>query len=107
MLFWSRTAVIQLILKRRYIPTMRLIKCYFTSSDESIATVDADGKVTAGKTGVAEITARTANGMTAKCRIYVMGFEISLPSVCNVNQVYEVDINIYNNGSSDMEGRKG
>lgn len=44
--------------------------------------------------------------MTAKCRIYVMGFEISLPSVCNVNQVYEVDINIYNNGSSDMEGRK-
>ncbi len=78
----------------------------FTSSDESIATVDADGKVTAGKTGVAEITARTANGMTAKCRIYVMGFEISLPSVCNVNQVYEVDINIYNNGSSDMEGRK-
>lgn len=78
----------------------------FTSSDESVARVDADGKVTAGKTGIAEITASTSNGRTAKCRIYVMGFEISVPSVCNVNQVYEVDINIYNNGNRDMEGRK-
>jgi hypothetical protein len=35
-----------------------------------------------------------------------MGFNISVPSGCSLNEAYEIDINIYNNGSEGMNGRK-
>lgn len=78
----------------------------FSSSDPSIAKVDSDGRVTPGKTGVARITAATANGLKAYCTVYVMGFEISVPTYCTLNEAYEININIYNNGSEGMNGRK-
>lgn len=43
----------------------------WTSSDESIATVDKYGNVTGVSTGTAEITAETCNGMTASCDIRI------------------------------------
>ena len=44
----------------------------WTSSDETVATVDADGKVTAVKAGTATITATTNDGgMTATCAVTV------------------------------------
>lgn len=43
----------------------------WTSSDENIATVDKDGLVTGIASGEATITATTANGKTAECRITV------------------------------------
>ena len=43
----------------------------WSSSDESVATVDAAGMVTAKKGGTAIITAQTANGKTATCEVTV------------------------------------
>ena len=43
----------------------------WTSANETIATVDATGKVTALKAGSTDITATTANGKSASCRITV------------------------------------
>ncbi|MBE5960190.1 MAG: hypothetical protein E7256_02190 [Lachnospiraceae bacterium] len=43
----------------------------FTSSDESIATVDANGLVTGVAKGTCEITATTVNGKTAVCAVTV------------------------------------
>ncbi len=43
----------------------------WSSSDESVATVDAAGKVSAVGAGTATITAATANGLTAQCELSV------------------------------------
>ena len=43
----------------------------WTSSDENIATVDQNGKVTAKNDGTTIITAKTSNGKIAKCEIKV------------------------------------
>lgn len=43
----------------------------WTTSDSSVATVDANGVVTAVKSGLAAITATAANGTTAWCAIFV------------------------------------
>ena len=43
----------------------------WNSSDADIVTVDENGKVTAIKEGSAVVTAKTANGITAKCEIEV------------------------------------
>ena len=43
----------------------------FASSDENVATVDAEGRVTAKGTGTATITVATAGGITASCEISV------------------------------------
>lgn len=43
----------------------------WTSSDEAVATVDADGMVTAVKAGTATVTATTTNGLTATCSVTV------------------------------------
>ena len=45
----------------------------WSSSDESIVTVDDNGIVTAASVGTADITARAGNGKTATCRVTVMG----------------------------------
>lgn len=43
----------------------------WTSSDESIATVDANGTVTAVAVGSAKITVKTSNALTAECEVTV------------------------------------
>ena len=43
----------------------------WTSSDETVATVNASGLVSALKSGTATITAATANGLTATCTVTV------------------------------------
>lgn len=56
----------------------------FTSSNESVATVDASGVVTAHSTGTATITAKTFNKKKATCKVTVyaepMPAAIKLPS---------------------------
>lgn len=49
------------------------------SSDESIATVDKEGKVTPKKTGSTTITALTADGLKAESRITVKAADASAP----------------------------
>ncbi|MDE7452588.1 MAG: Ig-like domain-containing protein, partial [Paramuribaculum sp.] len=43
----------------------------WSSSDSSVASVDASGLVTALKAGTATITATTSNGLTASCTVTV------------------------------------
>lgn len=78
----------------------------YKSSNENVATVDNSGKITPKNTGVATITATTFNGKTASCEVYVMGFEVTVPTYCTLNESYEIKINVYNNGKSGMSGRK-
>ena len=35
-----------------------------------------------------------------------MGFEVSVPAYCTLNEAYAIKINIYNNGTPQMSGRK-
>lgn len=78
----------------------------WSSSDERVAKVDANGNISAGSSGTAVITAATANGIKAQCTVYVMGFQVSVPAYCTLNQSYEIRIDVYNNGSAEMTGRK-
>ena len=43
----------------------------WTSSNSSVASVDASGKVTGKKAGSATVTVKTANGLTASCNVTV------------------------------------
>lgn len=45
----------------------------WSSNNEAVATVNANGTVTAHKAGTADITARTANGKSASCTVTVTG----------------------------------
>ena len=78
----------------------------YISSDKSVVTVDSTGTIRPGKSGIARITALTANGIAAHCTVYVMGFEITVPTYCTLNEAYEIDIRIFNNGKEGMTGRK-
>ena len=54
----------------------------WSSSDEAIATVDSEGKVTANAAGTATITATTkAGGKTAECKVTVMGTGVAVTGV--------------------------
>ena len=68
--------------------------------------VDENGVVYPKKTGVATITATSENGITARCKVYVMGFEVTVPSYCELNKIYEIKVEIYNNGKESTPGRK-
>jgi len=50
----------------------------FTSSNESVATVDAAGVVTAVSAGTATITVKTYNGKKAKCKVKVLDAPASI-----------------------------
>lgn len=53
----------------------------WSSSDKNIATVDANGKITAKSAGTATITLKTANGKTAKCKVTVKNPTVAASSV--------------------------
>lgn len=57
----------------------------WTSDDENAATVDQNGKVTAGEEGYATITVTTSNGKTATCDVYV-GTKPVTPSTIELDQ---------------------
>lgn len=78
----------------------------WSSSNTAVASVDSNGKVTALAGGTAVITAKLDNGVYASCQIYVMDFDIKVPDYCQVNNVYKISVNISNNGTSGMSGRK-
>lgn len=54
---------------------------YWNSSNETVATVDTNGTVTARGAGQAHITARTGNDITATCTVTVLGTGTSIESV--------------------------
>ena len=54
----------------------------WSSSNEAVATVSADGTVTAKSAGIAIITATSENGMTASCTITVEKKLIPITEVC-------------------------
>ena len=63
----------------------------WSSSDNTIATVDKNGKVTAKKSGKVTITAKTVNGKTANCSVKVIKPLISVKKIDinnNVSTVY-------------------
>ena len=67
----------------------------FSSSSDAIATVDANGKVTAVKEGECVITAETYNGKTDTCKVTVKkapsSVKFSLPSITiGINQSVDV-----------------
>ncbi len=45
--------------------------CTWSSSNQGVASVDSNGKVTAKKTGMASITVKTYNGKIAQCKVTV------------------------------------
>ena len=63
----------------------------FTSSNEKVATVDAEGNVTALAGGKTTVTATTFNDRTAECEVYVLGGKA--PTTLSLN-VPVVDIQV-------------
>ncbi len=78
----------------------------WTSSNPSVATVSSTGVVKPGKAGKTIITATASNGMSTSCTVYVMGFQVSLPEYCSLDESYEIKVDVFYNGDSTSEGRK-
>ena len=58
-------------LKATVAPSDALQNVKWSTSDKKLATVDANGVVTGKRTGTVTITAKTANGKTATCKVNV------------------------------------
>ena len=59
-----------------FFPAGSLASLVYTSSDETVATVNADGLVTAHKAGTTEITATSSNGLTATTLVTVQVYDL-------------------------------
>ncbi|URZ00520.1 Ig-like domain-containing protein [Clostridium felsineum] len=72
----------------------------WTSSDNSIVTVDKDGKITGVKAGQATITATTADGKTVACVVTVNSSDKAVLSITMTNgqtKQYNVNMDIVDN----------
>lgn len=78
--------------KVAYTPTdARQTEITWSSSDESVATVDSDGIVNAMGTGTATITAEAESGATATCEVQcyaIPNFKQIVKDKCNDNSTY-------------------
>lgn len=63
-------------LKAALEPAGIIAEISWSSSDESVATVDGNGKVTAVALGTADVTAQTESGITAVCRVSVVETQV-------------------------------
>ncbi len=77
----------------------------FTSSNENVATVDADGLVTALKPGITTITAQSTkyDDISAKCIITVEANEVS-PQAVIINEVQQANIDMFIDPSFNYGG---
>ena len=66
--------------------TTNVLDVTFESSDENVATVDADGTVHAHNNGTVVITAKTPNGQEAKVTLNITGGTIVVNPSAGVNQ---------------------
>ena len=80
-------------------------KVVWRTENEAVAKVSQKGTVVAQGTGKTRISA-TCGNVTAYCTVYVMGFNVEIPAYCTLDKVYEIKINVVNNGLSNMTGRK-
>lgn len=84
----------------------------WTSSDEAVATVDADGIVTGVGSGTATITATTVNRLTAECvvTVFLMGDSngdgsVDIADVVNItNYIAGNLVNVFVKEAADMTG---
>ena len=53
----------------------------WTSSDQSVATIDSNGKITAVSNGISVIIATTANGLSSYCTVTVTKAEVSAANI--------------------------
>ena len=72
----------------------------WSSNNEAVATVNANGTVTAHKAGTADITARTANGKSASCTVTVTGGTTD-PDPGQPEAVVSADVALRNAGLAD------
>ena len=72
----------------------------WSSNNEAVATVSANGTVTAHKAGTAVITARTANGKSASCTVTVTGGTTD-PDPGQPEAVVSADVALRNAGLAD------
>lgn len=79
----------------------------WSSSNVNVATVDADGNVKAMAEGIAEITAKTVNGMTASCFVYVNETHITYIEMDDSRLVikegnsHKLNVKVYPNNTTD------
>ena len=65
----------------------------WTSSDESVATIDSGGKVTAIKAGQTVVTATAVNGLTGTCMVTVTDVQTGveeIPAVSEEGECYDL-----------------
>ncbi len=87
-------------------------KVTWSSSDTTVATVDANGVVTGLTTGTVEITAKTANGKSATCTVTVKKSTVAVhdPSIFddpNSDNYYTIGTGVAMAVSSDLQAWSG
>lgn len=81
--------------------TLETVK--WSSKNESVATVDENGKITAVSTGKAIITAETESGIKAECTVIVIKpVKVNTPSVNTTQSTNEIKVGINDKNADDI-----